>query len=44
MKLDFAIVDLVGVKATDVRAGNRGWVVNRFAHNRPVYASQFPDK
>ena len=44
MELDFAISDLVEVKATGIRLGHRGWVVNRFARNRALYAVQFPDK
>jgi hypothetical protein len=44
MELDLAINELVEVKATGVRLGHRGWMVNRFARNRPLYAVQFPDK
>jgi len=41
MKLDFAISDLVEVKATGIRLGHKGRVVNRFARTRPLYAVQF---
>ena len=43
MELDFAINELVDVKASGIRLGHRGRVVNRFALPRPLYAVQFPD-
>ena len=43
MELDFAISDLVEVKAAGIRLGHRGRVVNRFTRIRLLYAVQFPD-
>ena len=43
MELDLAIGDLVEVKATGIRFGHKGRVVNRFTSNRLLYAVQFPD-
>ena len=43
MEPDFAINDLVEVKAPGIRLKHRGRVVNRFARSRLLYAVQFPD-
>ncbi len=43
MELDFAINEVVEVKAPSIRLGHRGRVVNRFAHSRSLYGVQFPD-
>ena len=43
MEPDFAINELVEVKACGIRLGHRGRVVNRFAGSRLLYAVQFPD-
>lgn len=43
MELDFAINEVVEVKAPSIRLGHRGWVVSRFVYSRFLYAVQFPD-
>ncbi len=43
MKLGLAIKEQVEVKASGIRLGHRGRVVNRFARSRPIYAIQFSD-
>lgn len=43
MELDLAINELVEVKTPAIRLEHRGWVVDRFARTRPLYAVQFPD-
>jgi len=43
MQFDLTINNLVVVKAPNVRLGQRGWVVDRFARNRVLYVVQFDD-
>ena len=43
MGSDFVASDLVEVKASGARFGHRGWIGDRFASNRQLYAIQFPD-